>query len=137
MEKSLSYRNKDFYTANKNLENDLQHKRLLERGFKFCDRDINSVSQILENKISARTNIELTTYEKGNRPLISQTGYNDKGFIFSTYGRVLEKWILRDGSMYVYSDKKHIFGQFFYFKIYVFINKNREVIKEYRVGDWF
>lgn len=122
-----SFGSYSFYNSNKNLNEFLRKKKtkkqLYENGFKV----VNTTIKKAYTQIESTHDVWIFPPEifKG---YITQSGFKDKGQIYSHYGRVLSKWKCQDGNIYLYSTRIPVLDD--YRKVYVFTNKERKVIKE-------
>jgi methionine salvage enolase-phosphatase E1 len=124
---SVSYSGINYRNSNKRIDEYLRKKRtvkqLSESGFQVVNSTIEKAYEKIRNKNDVW--IFPPTMFKG---YITQSGFKDKGEIYSHYGKVLKKWKLTNGNIYLYSTRIQILDS--YRKVYVFTDKHRKVVKE-------
>lgn len=125
--KSKSFGGSVYYNSNRNLNEYLRKrkskKQLSDNGFKVVNVPIKKAYEIIRDKNEVW--IFPPEMFKGK---ITQSGFVDKGKVFSHYGKILKKWKCQDGNIYLYSTKIQNVDE--YRKVYVFTDKDRKVIGE-------
>ena len=124
---SKSFGSYSYYNSNKNINEYLRkkktHKQLSENGFKNVNMTVEAAIKKIEREK------EVCSFPpKMFSGKITQSGFKDRGKVFSHYGKTLAKWKCHNGNVYLYSSRINVLDDFR--KVYVFTNKDRKIIKE-------
>jgi len=127
--KSKSFGGYSFYNSNTRINAYLRKKKerknLENAGFKVCNITLkNAISQ--EKKINAHKEYWVFG-PKFCGANFDKAGWKDKGLVYSTFGRLEKKYKFKDGQLHIYTKYMNITKQ--YFKVYVFVNNNRDIVK--------
>ena len=124
---SKSFGGYSFYNSNKNINEYLHKKKtkrqLSDNGFK----NVNITVEAAIKKIEREKEVWIFPPRMFDGK-ITQSGFKNKGKIFSHYGKVLAKWKCHNGNVYLYSTKIQVLDEFR--KVYVFTDCHRKIIKE-------
>ncbi len=127
--KEKSFGGYSFYQSNYNLNKYLKNKRerenLEKAGFKICNTTLKAA--MIQEKRMNKKREKWIFQDNHNGVNFNTTGWNNKGLVFSTFGRLEKKYKFKDGQLHIYSKAMKSSGQ--YFNVYVFVNSNRDIVK--------